>query len=94
MTATYTTLDAAQTAYLESANYAVDSSLAQAKKHAVACRCLLLLLPQAAAQGGASTTWRPDLIEKSLAAAEAFVAAAGNAGAVRHLSAADGEDWV
>jgi len=71
--ATYTTLDAARTAYLANADYADDADLDKAKAFRSACRALLLLLPAESANEAHSGRWSPQLIKDELTAVDRFI---------------------
>jgi len=84
--ATYSTLAAAQAAYLVNADYAETASASKAAAFASACRALLLLLPSAATQGDRSTTFNMQAIREEMLAARQFIQEADGGGGLVDVS--------
>lgn len=73
-TSTYAQVEAE---YRDTADYLVDQSASKARRHAVAIRHLLLLLPSNSIKGSNSVSMRVDLLRDELVRAEQYALAAG-----------------
>lgn len=59
--------------YLDTARYQADNDLTLAKRHAVACRFMLLKIPTNTVKGGNSISYSMSLIADQLKEAEDFI---------------------
>lgn len=73
--------------YRDTAGYLANDSLDEARRHAIAIRHLLVLLPSATSKGSSSVSFRVDLLKDELERAESFALMKGAANTNRFVRA-------
>lgn len=73
-----TTLAELKSLYQANCSWEEDGSVAKAKTFVTVCKALLLQLPKQSGKGGASMSLNPELIEKEMERARAFIQANGS----------------
>ena len=81
----------AKAAYLDNADYEETGSVTKARAFVTACRHLLLLRPKSAGHGNARFDLAPELIERQMMQAQAWINAnnTSGSGAVTHVDFSD-----
>lgn len=69
------TLAEVEAAYVDNASYAEDGSVVKAKAFITACRILLLKIPKSTGSRNGTAVYGPDLIQREMATAQAWVTA-------------------
>jgi len=82
--ATFLTLAAAKTGYLDNSDYSEFTDAAKAKDFINACRALMLLMPEKSAEFQRSAEFNLDNLKNELEKAEAFIVAICPANAISY----------